>query len=247
MSENEDHAALTDRGVVVTGATGNVGWGAAEAFAAAGAHVVAPVRGGRSADEVRELLAGDRHLVVSADLAQPGGAEAVRDAAIARFGHIDHVVASIGPWWQKGRVIDQSLDELRAVMNTYVESHFLLARAVLPVIAARAGTSYTIVTGAAGEGVIPGAGLLVMAVNTQFAFSRMLRAEHRADAVRVNELRIYCRIEKAPRPGVVPSREAGRVFTSLAVASVDGAIVTYRRPEDADRLPVLDAATAPRG
>lgn len=36
----------------------------------------------------------------------------------------------------------------------------------------------------------------------------MLRVEHKADKVRVNELRISARIEKAPRPGVVLSSEA---------------------------------------
>lgn len=224
--------------VLVTGATGNVGWGAAQAFAAAGAHVVAPVRGGAAAEQVRALLPADQHLVVTADLGREEDVTALRDAALARFGHIDHVVAAIGPWWQKGLVIEQSLSEFRAVSNTYVESHFLLARTLLPVLRYRVGTSYTLVTGAAGELAIPGAGLMVIAVMSQFGLSRMLRAEHNADPVRVNELRISARIEKRPRPGVIESQQAGQVFTALALADIRSSVVLYRRPEDAVQLPV---------
>ena len=237
---------------VITGATGNVGWGAAQAFAAAGAHVVAAVRGGRGADEVRRLLADERHLVVSADLAHEGGAETLRDAALSRFGRVDHVVAVLGPWWQKGPVVAQAPAEFRDVMGTFLESHFLLARAFLPVMRAHPGTSYTLVTGAVGEGVVPGAGLLVVAVMGQFGLSRVLRAEHRDDAVRINELRIRARIEKAPRPGVIPSREAGRVFTALEDwAFLDVASHLARRLLELCDTPALataedDGATAVR-
>lgn len=236
------NASLQDSVAIVTGASGNVGFGAAAAFAAAGAHVVAPVRGGRSADEVRTLLSDERHELVTADLSLDGGAEALRDAALARFGRIDHVVAVLGPWWQKGAVVEQSAEEFREVMRTYLESHFLLARALLPAMRSRPGSSYTLVTGAAGEAVVPGSGLLVVAVMGQFGLSRMLRAEHRPDAVRVNELRIRARIEKMPRPGVIPSRDAGAVFTAIARSFVDGAVIGYRRASDAESLPVLDEA-----
>jgi len=230
--------SLQDQVVIVTGITGNVGWGAALAFADAGAHVVAPLRGEASA-EVQTRLPSDRHLLVPADISRPGQAEALRDAALQRFGRIDHAVASIGPWWQKGTVLEQSLEELRAVMNTSVESHFLLAKALLPSLRGD-NASYTLVTGAAGERVVPGGSLLVMAVMAQFGLSRMLRAERREGDARVNELRIYSRIEKAPRPGVIPSHEAGRVFTAIARASVSGAVITYRRPEDADHLVIAE-------
>lgn len=178
------------RGAValVTGGTGNVGWGAAHAFAAAGAHVVATVRG--DAPELDALLREGPHLLVRADLAVEGDAERVREAALARFGRVDHVVASIGPWWQKGPVVDQPAAEFRAVVDTFLTSQFLLARALLPWMRGHGGGSYTVVTGAGGEVAIPGAGLLGAAVMGVFGLSRALRAEHRGSGVRVNELRM---------------------------------------------------------
>lgn len=230
-------SALRGKVVVVTGATGNVGWGAAHAFAAAGAHVVATVRG--DAPEVAALLVGDQHLLVRGDLAVAGDAERVRDAALTRFGRLDHVVASIGPWWQKGPVVAQTPEEFRAVLDTFLTSQFLLARAALPEMRRRGGGSYTIVTGAGGEVMIPDAGLLGAAVMGVFGLSRALRAEHRGTGVRVNELRIRARIERAARPGVIPSAQAGEVFTALALGDTDGAVVTYRQPDDARALPLL--------
>lgn len=230
-------SALQDAVVVVTGATGNVGWGAAHAFAAAGARVVATVRG--DAPELAALLGGAQHLLVRADLAVDGDAERVRDAALDRFGRVDHVVASIGPWWQKGPVVEQSRAELQSVLDTFLTSQFLLARAMLPWMRRHAGGSYTIVTGAGGEVAIPDAGLLGAAVMGVFGLSRALRAEHRGSGARVNELRIRARIERAARAGVVPSAVAGEVFTALAVSDLDGAVVSYRQPDDARTLPLL--------
>lgn len=222
--------------VVVTGATGNVGWGAARAFLDAGAEVVTPIRD--DASRARLGLSAPGLHVVTADVSTEAGAEALARFVEERFGRLDHVVASIGPWWQKGPVIEQSLGELRDVMRTYVESHFLLARSLLPRMRDARGTSYTIVTGAAGEATIRGAGLLVMAVEAQFGLSRMLRAEHLGDAVRVNELRIHVRVERRARPGVVPARVAGDAFVELAAGQTRSELVRYRGPEVASDVEV---------
>jgi NAD(P)-dependent dehydrogenase (short-subunit alcohol dehydrogenase family) len=230
-------SALRGTVAVVTGATGNVGWGAAHAFAAAGAHVVATVRG--AAPDLEALLGGDQHLLVRGDLAVDGDAERVREAALARFGRVDHVVASIGSWWQKGPVVEQSPEEFRAVLDSLLTSQFLLARAMLPWMRRHGGGSYTIVTGAGGEVAIPNAGLLGAAVMGVFGLSRALRAEHRGADVRVNELRIRARIERAARAGVIPSAVAGEVFTAIARGDADGAVLTYRQPDDARTLPPL--------
>lgn len=216
--------------VLVFGVTGNVGWGAAKAFLAAGAKVVAPTRSAARAAQLAEEFAGQAFLPLAADISTEAGAAALRDQLLEHHDALDHLVAAIGPWWQKGPVIEQSLGELRAVMATYLESQFLVAKAFVPVLRNRPGASYTVVTGAAGEMPVPDAGFVVTAAAGLFGLSIMLRAEHQDDPFRLNEFRINCRIEREPRPGVVPSEVAGRAFVDLALSDTHGKVVRYEGP-----------------
>lgn len=81
--------------VLITGASGNLGRAAVEAFAATGAQLVLASR--RS--EVLERLAaplGARALVVEVDLVDPRAAEAMVMKARARFGRIDVLFNTVG-------------------------------------------------------------------------------------------------------------------------------------------------------
>lgn len=230
--------SLRDRVVLVSGVTGNVGWGAAWAFLEAGATVIAPTRSAARGEALTADFPGQHLHVAVTDLSAPGNAEALRDRIYARFGRLDHAVVCIGPWWQKGPIVAQSLDELQQVMRVYVESQFLVARAFLPFMGR--GNSYTIVTGAAGEASLPNTGLLVTAVQGLYGLSRMLRVEHQSTGVRVNELRIHLRIARAPRLGVLPARQAGPIFVNIArSAEVDGALIRLRQPEDVQDLNLI--------
>jgi 3-oxoacyl-[acyl-carrier protein] reductase len=193
--------------VLVTGASGEVGWGIAHAARDGGAHLVLPVR----REEARATLAREfpDALVEVADFGDLDSLVRLREAALQRFSSIDHVLSPLGAWWQKGHSLDQSLEELRSLYATYVEAQWLLLKAMAPALRVSGG-SFTFITGAAGEAAnIPGAGLLVAAVGAQIALSRTLRAELAGEPFRLNEVRIATRIEKSARRGVVPSREAG--------------------------------------
>lgn len=216
-----------DSTVLVTGATGQVGWGIARAAVEAGCSVVLPVRDVEKAKpSLGPELEGGKVLVVAVDFSDERSVAAMRDAAIARFGRIDHVAAPLGGWWQKGGSIDQPSAELRDLLGVYVESPLLLMKMVAPSLRDRGG-SFLLVTGAAGEGTIPGAGLLVVAVRAQYALSHVLRSETKDDSLRVNELRIACRIEREPRAGVVPSRVAGAAFLEIMQGTTRSQVLRY--------------------
>lgn len=223
---------LANSTAVVLGATGNVGWGAARAFLKHGARVVAV---SRNADQARELPAQlgapDRVIGLAADMSTPEGARALAETLAARDIAFDHVFASMGPWWQKGPIVEQTGEEFRKVMRDNLDCHVFAAQALLPVLRHRPGASYTLVTGQGGHADIPGTGLLVVALGGVFALSRMLRAEHAKDPVRVNELLIRARIERAPRPGVTPSERFGESATTIAASTLRGQILRYDSPE----------------
>jgi len=71
----------------------------------------------------------------------------------------------------------------------------------------------------------------VIAVSGVFGLSRMLRAEHAGDPVRVNELLIRARVERAPRPGVVPAERFGAAAVTIAGSQLRGQVLTYDSPE----------------
>lgn len=209
--------------VLVTGATGQVGWGAARAAADAGAELILPTRSMRGASALRADFPAAE--VVVTDLSAPGASSALA-AVLDRSGRLDHVVAPLGSWWQGGTSIDQDANELDELLATYVSAQFRLLRASASLLREAAG-SYTLVTGAAGEMLIPGAGLLVVAVRAQYALADVLREELRSDRIRFNEFRIMTRIERSSRPGVITSREAGDAFVDVLTGAARSELVRY--------------------
>jgi NADP-dependent 3-hydroxy acid dehydrogenase YdfG len=220
--------SLKDSVVLVTGVTGNVGHGMASAAQQAGARVVLPVRSAQAKAEVeREFGGTGRALVSVVDFGVAAELNQLVGQAVQQFGAIHHVMAPMGAWWQKGPSLQQPAAELRSLLSTYVEAQFALLSAVAPALSSTRG-SYTLVTGAAGEGYLPGAGLLVVAVGAQYALSSTLRAETAQQPFRLNELRIFCRIEREARPGVVTATVAGRDFLAILQGDVRGQVFRYR-------------------
>jgi NAD(P)-dependent dehydrogenase (short-subunit alcohol dehydrogenase family) len=219
---------LANKRVVVTGATGNIGWGVAKAALDEGADVTAIVRSSSAAETVAASLGHSKNLSFEVgDLGKPSEAQALRDRIAAR-GAIDHVVAAIGPWWQKGPIIDQPFSEYAAVREVLLDPHVYAATAFLPLLNDRDGSSYTIITGAAAHIELPGTGLLVVAVSGVVALSRMLRSETVGNKVRVNEILIKTRIEKEPRDGVIHAPIFGEKVAGLMNTTVKGKVLGYQ-------------------
>lgn len=211
--------------IVVTGVTGTVGWGFAHAASQAGAQVIAPVRTAKALDIIAREFNGKIEATVF-DPKNDDSLISLRKEILKRHGKINHVFAPMGAWWQKGPSLDQPKAELSELLDTYVNAQFALIKHMSPALQETAG-SYTMVTGAAGEHVIPGAGLLVVAVGAQYALSQTLRSELEANLFRLNELRIYSRIEREARSGVVPAKTAGSSFLKLLSSTERSKVFRY--------------------
>lgn len=199
---------------VVFGATGNVGHGVAHALLEAGARVLAPTRTEAGAAALRAAFAGITPVI--GDVSDADGATALA-ARLIEQGPIDHVFVSLGPWWQGGPVAGQPPAEWSVVRGMLLDGHVHAAATLLPHLATRPAATYTLATGMGAHHVNPGTSLLFVATNGVLALSKVLRAEHAAGPVRVNEVLIRARVEKVPRPGVIPSADFGRrVLASLS-------------------------------
>lgn len=215
--------SLNGKTVLITGATGQVGWGVARAAADAGADLILTTRSSPGASELRSDFPTAE--IVTTDLAAPTESSELA-SVLDRADRLDHVVAPMGSWWQRGPSIEQKAEELDELLATYVAAQLRLLRASASMLR-DAGGSYTLVTGAAGEMLIPDAGLLVVAVRAQYALADVLRQELSDDPIRFNEFRIMARIERSPRPGVITSLEAGGAFVDLMTGAARSELVRY--------------------
>jgi 3-oxoacyl-[acyl-carrier protein] reductase len=220
-------APLADKVVVITGASGQVGWGLAHAALDAGANVVLPVRSAIAGEALREELRHPRVTIMRVNFRDEGSLADIRDETLERLGRIDHVIAPLGAWWQKGASLEQPSSELRNLLDAYVETPLNLVKAFATALRASGG-SYTFITGAAGEAdCIRGAGLMVVAVKAQLGLSAVLRRELAGEPFRINEVRISKRIERSPRPGVIPSRVAGEALIKVLLTTSTGRLIRY--------------------
>lgn len=117
---------LAGRTCLITGASSGLGAHFARLFVSAGAKVVL---GARRLDRVAELARslGDQAMAVSLDVTDEETIKAAFDAAEARFGLVDTVVANAGTQ-AAGRSTEVQLASLRQVIDTNLTGVYLTAR-----------------------------------------------------------------------------------------------------------------------
>lgn len=116
---------LAGRTVLIAGASSGIGAGFARTLAAAGARVVL---GARRLERVEELAGeiGDA-LAVSLDVTNEDSVIAAYDAAEARFGTVNGIVANAGVG-TGGHTTDTAVDGVRRVLDTNLLGAYLVVR-----------------------------------------------------------------------------------------------------------------------
>ncbi|MDA4102605.1 SDR family NAD(P)-dependent oxidoreductase [Mycolicibacterium monacense] len=125
-----DRFRLDDKVVIVTGASSGLGVAFAKACAEAGADVVLAARRVEKLEGTAELVraAGRRALSVATDVVDPAQCQAMVDAAMAEFGHVDVLVnnAGVGTAVPATR---ETPDEFRAVVDVNLNGAYWAAQA----------------------------------------------------------------------------------------------------------------------
>ena len=123
---------LAGDNALVTGAASGIGRGIALALAGEGARlVISDVDAGRGREAEAEIAAGGAQAYfIHADLAQPGAAQALFDAALAHLGELSILVHSACPARQEQQTaLDVTEAQWDQMLNVNLRSGFLLGRA----------------------------------------------------------------------------------------------------------------------
>jgi 3-oxoacyl-[acyl-carrier protein] reductase len=146
---------LTGKVAIVTGGSRGLGFAAAKALIAEGAHVGICARGaeqlGRAADEVRAAaVSGARVLAVAADVSTEPGARKVVEAAVQEFGRLDVLVNNVG--LAKGGGIEETTDaDWQEAFDQTLSPAIRMSRAAVPHLRGQGGGAIVIVSSIFGR------------------------------------------------------------------------------------------------
>jgi 3-oxoacyl-[acyl-carrier protein] reductase len=141
---------LSDKGVLITGASGGIGSACARAFAAEGARVV--VHYHRGEERAREVAAELREApVLQADLTDEHEVDRLFEEARSALGQIDVCAAVAGVWPSEDRPVwDLPLERWERTLSENLTSVFLTARGFLREVERNGHGSLVLVGSTAG-------------------------------------------------------------------------------------------------
>ncbi|WIB11535.1 SDR family oxidoreductase [Curtobacterium sp. MCPF17_052] len=162
-----DQPATDDRVLWVTGGGSGMGAAAAQVAARSGWRLVLS---GRRTDRLDTVAAGIRAAggtadVLPLDATDPDAVATARDTLLGRHGRIDGLVLSAGLNSPRRRWDDQSMTDLRAVIDTNLTAVVQVVDAALPALR-RSGGVVVVVSSYAGWSSQPGAGVAYSASKT---------------------------------------------------------------------------------
>ena len=173
---------LDGKVALVTGASAGIGAAVAERLAVAGARVVVH---GRDAERTAEVATRVGGIPVLGDLALPGVAAEVADAALAVHERIDILVANAGLGWS-GPFVQMRAEEIDHLVALDLLAPLQLVRCLLPSMVERRSGHVALVGSIAGRTAVAGEAVYAATKAALDIFAESLRLEIRGSGVFVS-------------------------------------------------------------
>ncbi len=180
---------LKNQVALITGASAGIGQAIAQTFLRAGAHLVVVAR---RAERLRLLAdmakeAGQECQIVAGDVRQAEVAQQAVNTAFERFGQLDILVnnAGIGRY---GDLVNATLDDYEAMMDTNMRSTFLFTHAAVPRLIQQQRGTIIVVSSMAGVMGFPGEAIYCSTKFAQVGFALAMERELRPHGIRVGLL-----------------------------------------------------------
>ena len=182
---------LANKVAIVTGASSGIGRATARLFASEGAKVVVSARRQAELDAlVGEIqAAGGQAIAVAGDIKSEQLAKDLVDAAVTRFGGLDIAFNNAGVLGETKPIMEMSLAEWHATLDTNLTSAFLGAKHQVPAMLARGGGSLVFTSSFVGNTVgMPGMAVYAASKAGQIGLVKALAAEFGAKGIRANAI-----------------------------------------------------------
>jgi NAD(P)-dependent dehydrogenase (short-subunit alcohol dehydrogenase family) len=182
-------ASLSNKVVIITGASSGIGRAAAKLFAHEGAKVVV---GARRDNELSTLVAeivaeGGRAKALAGDVAQESYAKALVDLAVSEFGGLDIAFNNAGTLGSNDAVTELSLDDWENTLRTNLTGSFLGAKYQIP--AMKDGGSLIFTSSFVGSTIgMPNKVAYAASKAGVTGLVKALASEYGAQGIRVNAL-----------------------------------------------------------
>jgi NAD(P)-dependent dehydrogenase (short-subunit alcohol dehydrogenase family) len=188
----EQDMELSEKVIIITGASSGIGAAAARIFAAEGARVVLAARRAPQLAAVAAAIVetGGNAVALAGDVRDPHYADALVDLAVKSFGRLDGALNNAGTLGALGPVGNMTVAQWNEVMEVNLTSAFLAARAQIPAMKRHGRGSVVFVSSFVGfsNGGLQGMAAYAASKAGLIGLTQSLASDHAADGIRINAL-----------------------------------------------------------
>lgn len=178
--------SLTDKVVIITGASSGIGAASARLLARQGCKLSLAARRVDAMQTLADQL-DTESLVVQADMTAPADISRMVEATLERFGRVDVLLANAGVYI-RGQFAEGDIEGLTRMFTLNVDGVLRCAHAVIPSMKAQGGGDIIVTSSIAGTTDIVGEPVYSASKNAVQTFVHTVRRQLAGDGVRVMSL-----------------------------------------------------------